>query len=273
MKRLVVALVFFPIFYLLVTFRNPVLFFLFILLVSSVGLFEFYCLFFKERRISVLFIGEILSLLLLGGFFFQGVDLKGLEKLSNPFFLSSIVSVVFLVFLACHLLTERSSFFLSVSVMGMGLIYVPWFLGHLVLIRLLEHGPEYIFLLAMITWGTDSGALFVGKLMGKRKLAPSISPNKTVEGALGGLILGVGLALLARLWFLPFLPFRATVILALVLSVAGQIGDLVESMFKRANQVKDSSQLLPGHGGILDKIDSFIFTGPLLYYSLTYFFP
>jgi phosphatidate cytidylyltransferase len=273
MKRLAVAALFFPLFYFLVTFQNPVFFFFFILLVSSIGLFEFYRLFFKTGRISVILTGELLSMILLIGFYFQGVDLKGLEKMSNPFFLSSIFSFVFLIFLAIHILTDRESFFLSVSVMGMGLVYVPWFLGHLVLIRLLEHGPEWIFLLAMITWGTDSGGLFVGKIIGRKKLAPAISPNKTIEGAVGGVFLGIGMAILAHYWFLRFFPLKEVIVLALVLSIAGQIGDLVESMFKRANQVKDSGSLLPGHGGVLDKIDSFIFTIPLLYYYLTYFSP
>jgi phosphatidate cytidylyltransferase len=273
MKRVAVAALFFPLFYFLVTFHNPVFFFFFVLLVSSLGLLEFYRLFFKAGKISVILTGELLSLILLIGFYLQGMDLKGLEKMSNPFFLSSILSLVFLLFLAFHLLTDRDSFFLSVSVMGMGLVYVTWFLGHLVLLRLLEHGPEWVLLLAMITWGTDSGALFVGKLIGRKKLAPAISPNKTIEGAVGGVVFGTGLAILARYWFLPFFPLNEVIVLALVMSIAGQTGDLVESMFKRANQVKDSGHLLPGHGGILDKIDSFIFTIPVLYYYLTYFSP
>jgi phosphatidate cytidylyltransferase len=273
MKRLGVALLFFPIFYFLVIFRNPLYFVIFVALVSSFGLYEFYRLFFKEKGYGPLIAGELAGLFLLGGFYLQGIDLKGLERLSNPFFLSLIVSLLFLLFLMVHLLAERSSFYLSVSVMGMGLIYVPWLFGHLILLRLLDHGPELVFLLAMVTWGTDSGALFVGKLIGRKKLAPTISPNKTVEGALGGILFGVGMALLARTWFLPFFPMKELLILATVMSIAGQIGDLVESMFKRANQVKDSSHLLPGHGGILDKVDSFIFTSPILFYYLIYFFP
>ncbi|MBI1823005.1 MAG: phosphatidate cytidylyltransferase [Nitrospirae bacterium] len=273
MKRLGVALLFFPLFYFLVAFQNPIYFFFFVVLVSSLGLYEFYALYFKEKRYSVLIAGELLSLIMLGGFYLQGIDLKGLEKLSNPFFLSLIVSALFLIFLTVHLKMDRRSYFLSVSVMGMGMIYVTWFLGHLILIRLLEKGPEWIFLLAMVTWGTDSGALFTGKLFGRRKLAPAISPNKTIEGAIGGILFGVGMALLARAWFVPFFSLKEIVILAILMSVAGQTGDLVESMFKRDNQVKDSSNLLPGHGGILDKIDSFIFTTPLLFYYLIYFLP
>ena len=272
-KRLIVAFIFFPLFYLLVSSRSPLPFLFFMTLISCMGLFEFYRLYFREKKNGVLFIGEIASLLLMGGFYIQGIDPKGIEAMISPFILSTIFSSAVLFLLTAHLFADRGSFFLSVSVMGTGLVYVTWFLGHLILIRSLEQGVLYIFFLAMVTWGTDSGALWVGQSIGTRKLAPTISPNKTIEGALGGLAFGILLAVISHFWFLPAVPLKETVGLAFGLSIAGQIGDLVESMFKRANQVKDSRHLLPGHGGILDKIDSFIFTGPVLYYYLIYFRP
>ncbi|MBI1819640.1 MAG: phosphatidate cytidylyltransferase [Nitrospirae bacterium] len=268
MKRLIVALFFFPLFYLLVTFHSPLLFFFFAASVSSFGLLEFYRLFFREGKKSILVLGELLSILLMGGFYLKGTG--------DPFpssLLLFVFSAVFILFLSVHLLADLESFFLSVSIMGTGLVYVSWFLGHLVLIRMMDQGALLIFLLAMITWGTDSGALFTGKLIGKRKLAPTISPNKTIEGAMGGLVFGVLTGMLARYWFLPGFSLIEIASLAFFMSIAGQTGDLVESMFKRANQVKDSSRLLPGHGGILDKIDSFIFTAPVLYYYLIFFKP
>lgn len=268
MKRLIVAFLFFPLFYLLVTFHHPLLFFFFAASVSSIGLFEFYRLFFREGKRSVLVLGELLSLILMGGFY-----LKGAGDLFPSSLLLFVFSAVFILFFSVHLLADRKSFFLSVSIMVAGLVYVSWFLGHLVLIRMMDHGDLLIFLLAMITWGTDSGAFFTGKLIGKRKLAPTISPNKTIEGAVGGLIFGILAGILAHYWFLPGISPTEIGGLAFLMSIAGQTGDLVESMFKRANQVKDSSRLLPGHGGILDKIDSFIFTGPVLYYYLTFFKP
>jgi phosphatidate cytidylyltransferase len=273
MKRLLIAIPFFPVFYAIVRFRNPLIFTLFVVLVAATGLFEFYRLFFRERKWSVIWTGEAISLGLLSAFYLQGMDLEGLEKFSNPFFLVSFFTVLFLLFLAVHLLTDRDAFFLSVSVMGTGLIYVPWLLGHLILLRLHGRGAELIFLLAMVTWGTDAGALYTGKLAGRRKLAATISPNKTVEGAVGGLIFGVTLGWVARALLFPAVSLSEIGVLSLVMSASGQAGDLVESMFKRANQVKDSGGLLPGHGGILDKIDSFVFTGPVLFYYVTYVSP
>ena len=261
-QRLIVAFLFFPLFYLIVSFQPPLLFFFFMTLVSCLGLFEYYRLYFKENKYRVLLIGEVISLLLMGGFYIQ-----------SPFILSTVLSLSLFLLFTTHLLMDRESFFLSVSIMGTGLFYVTWFLGHLILIRSLDRGTFYIFFLAMVTWGTDAGALFVGKAIGWRKLAPTISPNKTIEGAFGGVVFGVVMAVISHFWFLPGLTLKETIGLAFWLSIAGQIGDLVESMFKRANQVKDSSHLLPGHGGILDKIDSFIFTGPVFYYYLIYFRP
>ncbi|MHB8483049.1 MAG: phosphatidate cytidylyltransferase [Nitrospiria bacterium] len=273
MKRLIVALIFFPLFYFLVSFRRPLPFLFFITLISCLGLFEFYRLYFREKKIAVLLIGEIASLILMGGFYIEGVDPRGIEAMISPFILSTVFSFAVLFFLTAHLFADRASFFLSVCVMGTGLIYVTWFLGHLILLRSLEQGPLYVFFLAMVTWGTDSGALWVGRSIGTRKLASAISPNKTVEGALGGVVFGILMAVISHFWFLPWLSLKETIGLSFALSIAGQTGDLVESMYKRANQVKDSSHLLPGHGGILDKIDSFIFTGPVLYYYLIYFRP
>ncbi len=270
-KRLIVAFIFLPVFYLLVIFQHTLLFSFFITLISSLGLFEFFRLYFKEKKYGIIVIGETAALLLMAGFYIEGIDPKGIEAMISPFILSTFLSLGILFLLTTHLFVDRKSFFLSVSIMGMGLLYVTWFLGHLILVRSLDQGAMYIFFLAMVTWGTDSGGLFFGKAMGKRKLAPAISPNKTIEGAIGGLIFGILLGLISHVWFLPVFSFKETIGLAFVMSIAGQIGDLVESMFKRANQVKDSSHLLPGHGGILDKIDSFIFTGPVLYYKLVYF--
>ncbi len=268
MKRLIVALLFFPLFYLLVTFHHPLVFFLFAVSISSIGLYEFYRLFFKEAKRLILVLGELLSILLMGGFY-----LKGTGDPFPPSLLLFIFSAVFILFLSAHLLADRESFFLSVSIMGTGLVYVSWFLGHLVLIRMMDQGALLIFLLAMITWGTDTGAFFTGTLIGKRKLAATISPNKTIEGAVGGLVFGILTGMLARYWFLSGFSLTEMTGLAFLMSIAGQTGDLVESMFKRANQVKDSSRLLPGHGGILDKIDSFIFTAPVLYYYMIFFRP
>lgn len=128
-----------------------------------------------------------------------------------------------------------------------------------------------IFFAAVIIWSTDSGAYFIGKSMGKRKLWPEISPNKTVEGFIGGIVTAVVLSLVfqAVTGFLP--SYLLVMFITLLLSIFGQLGDLVESALKRHYHVKDSGTILPGHGGILDRFDSFLFVLPFLYLLLATF--
>ncbi len=146
-----------------------------------------------------------------------------------------------------------------------GLVYVPLLLATLIPIRAREDGLWMMAFLLAATWLGDTGAYFAGRFFGRHKLFPRISPNKTVEGAIGGLVVSAfGSAVIARASGLPFTVLEA-VLLAAVLDVAGIVGDLAESMLKRAWGVKDSGWIMPGHGGILDRIDSLLFTAPLLW--------
>lgn len=134
-------------------------------------------------------------------------------------------------------------------------------------------GALLLVLPLVLTWANDSGAFFVGRALGRRKLMPSISPGKTVAGAVGGLVFTVGaawayVALLLQPQALLGLSLGATLLLGVTVSIAGQVGDLVESMLKREAGVKDSSALIPGHGGVLDRTDSLLFTIPLSYVLL-----
>lgn len=139
----------------------------------------------------------------------------------------------------------------------LGLIMLCAFWASTVIIH--NYTPSFIFLLLAVVWATDSGAYFVGKKWGKRKLAPSISPNKSLEGFWGGLIL----ALVVGVCFLPFLSLSPSqnflfMCIVLITALVSVLGDLVESLFKRLQNVKDSGNLLPGHGGLLDRIDSLL---------------
>jgi phosphatidate cytidylyltransferase len=145
--------------------------------------------------------------------------------------------------------------------------------GYLLSLRLLhdavsgdETGSDLVFLLFFVVWGSDVFAYGVGRLLGRRPLAPAVSPKKTVEGAIGGLLGAVALAFVARAWFMHRLTVRDAVLLGVVLGVIGMLGDLVESMLKRGAGVKDSARLVPGHGGLLDRVDSLLYAAPLLYY-------
>jgi phosphatidate cytidylyltransferase len=142
--------------------------------------------------------------------------------------------------------------------------------SHLVLLRRLEDGRGWVLLLLFTVFATDTGAYAVGRLFGRRKLAPRVSPAKTVEGALGGLVAAAVVCLVLNEAL--GLGQRPLGLLALgaAIGVAGQIGDLGESLLKRSLGVKDMGRIFPGHGGVLDRLDSILFAAPLLYYIVEY---
>lgn len=127
-------------------------------------------------------------------------------------------------------------------------------------------GIEYVVYALIVIWTTDSGAYFVGRKIGKRKLWPDISPNKTIEGFVGGILSAIVFACVFQLFYPIASSFSILIVVTLVASIVGQLGDLVESALKRHYNVKDSGKLLPGHGGILDRFDSLLFVLPLLHF-------
>ena len=124
-------------------------------------------------------------------------------------------------------------------------------------------------ILRQLVWLGDAAALYVGRLFGHHKLAPAISPGKTVEGAIGGLFGSLTGALLGKFWLVQEFPLVHCLVLGGILAVLGQVGDLSESLLKRSTGVKDSGHLIPGHGGILDKVDGILFSAPAMYYYYT----
>ncbi len=151
-----------------------------------------------------------------------------------------------------------------------GVFYVGFTLSTVVSTRSLPAGEFLVLFLAVVTWASDTGAYYAGTLWGKHLLLPSVSPKKTVEGVLGGLALAVGSALLAQRWFASELSQSDSLILGMLLTGAGLLGDLFESGIKRRTGVKDSGGILPGHGGMLDRLDSLLFTAPTFYYYVAY---
>jgi phosphatidate cytidylyltransferase len=127
------------------------------------------------------------------------------------------------------------------------------------------YGLEWTLLTLMVLWGGDTFALLVGKKLGKRPFAPVLSPKKTNEGALGGLLAGIGIAVLFQHFLFKDLPLGHVIAVSILLGIFGQLGDLAESMLKRAAGIKDSSNLIPGHGGVLDRMDSLLFSFPVIY--------
>lgn len=151
-----------------------------------------------------------------------------------------------------------------------GVLFIGWNLSHLMLLRSLDAGQWYVFFLCGIVWVGDTMAMYVGKSLGRHKLAPAVSPGKTWEGAIGGIVGGVSAAVFGARFFLPQVTLLQGVSLGLLVSVAAQISDLGESMIKRYAGVKDSGELIPGHGGLLDRIDSVLLAAPILIYALDF---
>ncbi len=250
----------------IISFGNILFFWLVVSAATVVGLLEFYKIA-QAREFPVyllpgVLLGWLLSLVPLLASVFKTTTLP-------EFTLTLILLSLFLY----ALLTKRA---LSESVQALaitifGIYYVSWLLGHLVFLRGLVHGKEFVFYVLLIVWSGDTGAYYSGSSFGKHKFAPMISPKKSIEGAVGGLLASLAASCIAKLTFFPFFSWPHYVVLALLLSVIAQLGDLCESMLKRAVNVKDSGSILPGHGGILDRLDGVMFATPILYYYAVIF--
>lgn len=177
-----------------------------------------------------------------------------------------IVLALFFLILMQFKRRESSGVIVDISTTLFGILYVSWFFSFLIKIRYLEGGLGYLGALLLITKGGDIGAYLIGSQWGRRPLLPRISPKKTIEGALGGLVFSV----LGGLIFKPALPFGYGPLIAISagLGILGQLGDLSESLLKRDCQVKDSGDIFPAMGGFLDAIDSLLFTAPVFYFIL-----
>ncbi|HCF59247.1 MAG TPA: phosphatidate cytidylyltransferase [Myxococcales bacterium] len=132
-------------------------------------------------------------------------------------------------------------------------------------LRVLPHGLSWVFLVLLVTWGNDTGAYAAGRTLGRHKLYPAVSPSKTWEGFFGGMVASIAAALIAKVTFFPALTWVDAVAIGVPASILGPLGDFSESMLKRAHGVKDSGKLIPGHGGLLDRVDALLFNAPYIY--------
>jgi phosphatidate cytidylyltransferase len=253
-KRLAVAIVFLPLFYFSVMFLPPVFFFFLLLSVALLALSEFCAMY----RID----GAMKYACLLSGAAILMISFFRNAYFSDVF----IVAVMAMIVLRLLLKRDPSSSLSEIAAPGIGLIYIPGLLSFQGEIR--QIGAEWILFLYATVWASDSLAYYIGKGIGKRRLYVEVSPNKTVAGAGGSVIGGMAGALLLRTFLVPQLTMGSALLIGTIVGTISIMGDLVESMFKRDAGVKDSGTLIPGHGGILDKIDGSLFAGPFLYWIL-----
>ena len=181
-----------------------------------------------------------------------------------------VTFVLFGAFLVQILQDKADSGFLSAAFLVIGAIYIGWAFGyHVIQLRKLKDGQSFTYFLLIIIWIGDSAAYLCGKWLGKHKIRPNISPGKTIEGTVVGLLFSIISGLGMWHFMLPkYVSVKQAVFAALIIGITSQISDLSESIIKRAANVKDSGTLIPGHGGALDRIDSMIFATPALYYYL-----
>lgn len=175
------------------------------------------------------------------------------------------IAFIAVVLLLIHTVVVKNSFtFDDAAFAILGTLYVG--MGFFYLIETRDASLAYLVYALLVVWFTDSGAYFTGRKFGKRKLWPEISPNKTIEGFIGGILYAIAAALVFNYFVDLDHPIYIIIIVTIIASVFGQMGDLVESALKRHFNVKDSGNVLPGHGGILDRFDSILFVMPLLHF-------
>ncbi len=242
-------------------------------LALAAGLFEFYSLTKKLELKADAAIGYLGAVALFVAFVFDAPTKAPDLLLATMalFIMAVLVSQTF------RFQVDFTKMLTGIGVTMLGVLYVVFLGGFLIATRVgFENVPglstDLLLYFFIIMFGSDSGAYFAGRAFGKHKLAPKISPGKTVEGLIGGILAASGFAALCTLTFFSELPYHFSIPLAVVMAIVGVLGDLAESAMKRGSKTKDAATILPGHGGLLDRLDSLLFNAPILYYFARFYF-
>jgi phosphatidate cytidylyltransferase len=229
---------------------------------SFIGIYEFYRMALPERQIEIWPAAACGALMMF-------IPFCGGERLAL-----ATLALLFLAFALLFLFRIRdiTTAAREIAYVVLGFIYIPFLLMHLVMLRQTTYGWQWLLVIMLIVMTNDSAAYYTGCAFGKHRLYPLVSPKKSIEGALGGLGGSICGTLLAKFTFFQQLTLADALITAVAIGVLGQTGDLFESLLKRSFGVKDSGSCIPGHGGVLDRLDSIIFAAPAMYYYVIYFF-
>lgn len=261
-KRTSTAVVLLALVFVCIQYSVDVVFFIVIQALILASLWEFYSLASKRKHAPQRILGFSVALIIAFSFFFETFPL-GLAL-----FAALLLTGIYYV-LTINKLEKMMSFPPSIALTFFGALIVSFTLNHFIYLRQ-EYGPKWIYFLLAVIFVGDTGAYFIGKALGRHKLAPLASPHKTWEGSVGGVVFACLSGIAAQQVFLPGAALWKAVVFAFVVHVVAQFSDPLESLFKRAAGVKDSSNILPGHGGFLDRVDSMILAAPLYYYLLKY---
>jgi phosphatidate cytidylyltransferase len=271
MQRLLTALVALPLIIASIWFDRLKLLFVAIAAAALMaGLYEFWILSARREMKAGRELGTFFAVALLTAFYFQAPSLW-------PELLLMLVAALVMAALASAMLRGAPFERLmgSVGATVLGVLYVVFLGGHLIALRTTfpnPRGSDLLYFFMLVLMGSDTAAYYTGRALGRHKLAPKVSPGKTWEGAIGGMAASLAFAALAHFWFFQDLPLRAALPLAAAMNVLGVVGDLAESALKRGAGAKDAANILPGHGGLLDRLDSLLFNAPLLYYFAVNYF-
>lgn len=237
-------------------------FLLLVLTLALISINEFYNMMRVKDYLPAYYVGNFFT-----GFFIV-FAYYALKKSWEPAHSAILTGAALVTMIATLFLKRPKEAIIDIAVTFLGMIYVGWFFSYFLFIRALSERGGYIFLLLATVLTLDTSAYFAGKIFGRHKLFPSISPKKTIEGAVVGLVSCLVVAVLLGCFL--GLSFFHALILGVLIGIASQLGDLFESLIKRDAGVKDSSNLFPGHGGFLDRMDSYIFAAPVVYYYLVW---
>ena len=266
LKRWITGIVVLPFLFLMI-YKGGALFAVSVSIICVLALCEYFRIVFNTRGKTIS--GIILLMGLIGG----PIIICAAYKNALDFII--IILALNLITSGFFALTQfkSDSFILeNFNKQVLGIIYIPILLSFLVLIRNGTDGMLWIFFFLFVVFAGDIGAFYVGSYLGSHKLCPSVSPKKTIEGSIGGLSSNLGAGILLKYFFFPNFTWGPSILLFLFIGIAGQVGDLFESVLKRSANIKDSGSLLPGHGGILDRIDALLFAAPVVYFFKEFIF-
>ncbi len=265
MSRIITALIVLPVLVasILISWLAP-LFVALALSAMALGLYEFWLLARKRGIKPDVVVGFAGAAALFTVFYFD-------RPQEAPVLLLLVLPALVIAALAAAMLRGApfDNMIASVGATVLGVMYVAFLGGHLVAVRMgfeQARAADLLSFFFLVIMGSDTGAYYTGRAFGRHKLAPAISPGKTWEGAMGGMVASLLMAVLAHYWFFQELPLKWALPLAATMNVLGVLGDLTESALKRGAGAKDAAQILPGHGGLLDRLDSLLFNAPVLYY-------